>query len=259
MLHLLPERLSIELSPQACRIRRKTRWGKNSTTNEILVSAVSNHQSSNWQPAIEALTKFFLERKSVRSEVEITLSDRFARYVIIPWSDALRNAREVDALAKARFEEVFGDSVQRWEMKGDMRVYGCDGLACAIDVDLVQQLKAIAFDRKWKINSLTTHFVRVVNRHRKQIPANAIIATGMDDSWALMCRVGGHWRSSRVIARDAFGTSVRARMEQELLWLGICEDVPMLVVADVVQQRLLNCDDGVTNLCAQLRSNQEAS
>lgn len=227
MLRLLPDRLLVQLSSAACRVSNSPRWGKETTFNEVELSMPVDHQGPRWQPVIDAFEQLVAERGPAPSELNIVLADEFVRFVSLPWSNELRNAREVNGLAVARFEEVYGKSVHGWHIRADMPEYGRSGLACAVDADLIERLRAITDRKNLRIHSLESHFVQIVNRYRKRLPRDLVLAVGLDASWTIACRQDGCWRSVRTSTGDFISTEVRERLQRELLWLGLGEDVPM--------------------------------
>lgn len=257
MLRLLPDRLLIQLSSQACRVSNLPRWGEKTTVNEVELSMPSDYQGPRWLPAIDAFERVIAERGGARSELNIVLADEFVRFVALPWSNELRNAREVYGLAVARFEEVYGNSVHDWHIRADMPEYGRGGLACAVDIDLVDSLRVITDRKNLRIHSLASHFVRVINRYRKQFPRDGILAVGLDDSWTIACRQGDCWRSVRSSTGDFIRTSVRERLQRELLWLGLGEEVPMYLYSSS-QLGPQSLEQEVTILANNLSPNGEA-
>ena len=124
-----------------------------------------------------------LEQKDFNEKLDLTvvLSNHFARYTIVqPQEDA--SAEEELALARFQFVKIHGERAKGWEVRLS-RAGGGARLACAIDGDLLERLKAtFSKGKKARLVSVQPALMAAYNACRKRIPR--------EGAWLLLTEPG---------------------------------------------------------------------
>jgi hypothetical protein len=74
------------------------------------------------------------------ADVSVVLSSRFAHHVIVPWSDAISSADELDMLARHRCSHVYGTLAADWEVRVSPSRFGAPMVACGMERALLGAL-----------------------------------------------------------------------------------------------------------------------
>ena len=97
-----------------------------------------------------------------RADVTVVLSNHYVRYAVVPGGGAA-DAEEEVALARFHFRKIHGERAEGWEVRV------CDGLACAIDAALLQEIKAL-FKGRARLVSVQPYLMHAYNGARRRIP-----------------------------------------------------------------------------------------
>lgn len=124
-----------------------------------------------WQPAIAALKK--LLDKQGGAEASVVLSSHFARYVTVPWSDAVSGEEELSALAQHRCNQVYGNLAANWEVRVSPADFGAPMLACGVERGLVDALRQCCADAGVQLGSVQPALMAAFNRWRGELAQNA--------------------------------------------------------------------------------------
>lgn len=102
-----------------------------------------------------------------RADVTIVASNRLVRYVVVPRSKDVSGEEEELALARHHFARLHGERAREWHI----RFCSATGLASAIDLSLVEELKAFFEKRKGlRLVSLQPYLMAAFNRLRLRVP-----------------------------------------------------------------------------------------
>lgn len=112
-----------------------------------------------------------------RTDVTVVLSNHFVRYAVLPDAGGATTPEEEIALARFRFAKIHGERAKGWEVRV------CDGLACAIDAELLAGVKA-CFPRagKARLVSVQPRLMAAYNGARRRIPR--------EGAWLLLAERG---------------------------------------------------------------------
>ena len=86
-----------------------------------------------WQDSLAALRAWLEQAAPAPAELRITLADSLVRYALIPWSDKVQKPVERAALARIRFDALYGKPCADWLIQSDVSDYRQAGIACALD------------------------------------------------------------------------------------------------------------------------------
>lgn len=132
-------KLCISLAPDriACVVRKGTTLVAESAYEQAI-----QNDDGHWQPSVHALQAYFemSDAKLRGLPVFVTLSSRWCRMMIIPWSDALLKSGSAALFLQSQYIALYGDVARNWAITADKRSYGRPRIACAIEQDLLQSL-----------------------------------------------------------------------------------------------------------------------
>ncbi len=160
---------------------------------DAYVPGVAHAVSADWQPSVAALAAQ-LELKG-GADLQVTVADEWARYWIFVVPEGVGRLEELQALAAARFESLFGVSAQGWRMLADWRATG-PTLVCALPEKLVSSLQMVEL-KGGRVRSIQPSAIRLIGAFSRQIP---------DDCW-----VAVYGRHGVLLARVSQGEVVHVR------------------------------------------------
>ena len=120
-----------------------------------------------WRGAVEALPEVLKAHRG--SEASVVLADQFARYALLPHSDAVKTPEQWLSLARHRFGALHGSVAAEWEVKVTQTAPLGARMACAIDRELVEQLIRTFAGSGVRLISVQPFLVAAFNRIRKQV------------------------------------------------------------------------------------------
>lgn len=122
-----------------------------------------------WSAAGATLRGILQEERPRRLRLEVTLSDRFVRYQVLPWRSGLTTRAEWRAYALHCFESIHGEAVRDWSVRLDIVPPGRESLACAIDTELIATLHGIAADGFSRVAAIRPGFVANYGKRRSSL------------------------------------------------------------------------------------------
>jgi hypothetical protein len=152
------------------------------------------------QPVWESSVRKFesLMKEATDTEVTITLSNHFIRYVTLPPQVKITKAGEVDSYAIFRLREIYGDRADNW--KHSVSEWDpLEGAICAaIDTNLIEQLEEITKRYKIKLKNIEPYLASVFDSCKDQLQGPriyfALIETGRI---CIALLINGVWQSIR--------------------------------------------------------------
>lgn len=193
---------------------------------------------SSGQPGFLAALAVFdewLSREGYRgAALQLTLSDEFVRYALMPASLQLSGNVEREALARACLETLHGSHIAACEIGYDDVAADKTALACAIEREHLQAVRELCKVHGLQLQSLQPGFVRAVNRWRRQMPATGMLLMPAEASmvgavvdvqgWASV------WQQPVGVALDAVNMDTMIRRES--LLRGLSGDEVVVVLRD---------------------------
>jgi hypothetical protein len=130
--------------------------------------------------------------------IEITLSNRLARYLCLPWSPALRSETDWQSFAEHRFTELFGPRPAGYAILLSSCVRRSARLACAVDRELIDSIRACVAAAGQRLTSLRPRFAASFDRARRRIGAGATWFVDQEpDQLTIALALEGGWRAIR--------------------------------------------------------------
>ena len=101
--------------------------------------------------------------------LHVEVSDHFARYALLPWSENLLTDSERIAFARLQFSEVYGGLSDGWTIVADEQPAGAPSFACAMDTALLEGLRELCVQRRLQLASVEPCLTARMNRHRSML------------------------------------------------------------------------------------------
>lgn len=145
MLRLWPERLFVGVFPDRAWLRR---------ANGQELGSLSCEDGAGGTPAA-MLDALLAQHKALhRANVELVVSDRFARIVHLPWQGSLTNDVQRTSYGRAYFERAGLDLKGEWLIEASFRHHGADGVAYALPRALVEQVRDVLTARECRLAAI---------------------------------------------------------------------------------------------------------
>ncbi|WDY60103.1 hypothetical protein [Pseudomonas sp. PSKL.D1] len=148
-----------------------------------------------WEAALQALSALLAEHAVRGAELRVLLSARYSRFCLVPWSDAIGNPRELDAYARACFENLYGQSLDDWRIVLSPEPAGAARIATALPQALLQGLQALSRHSQLKLRSVQPYLMAAFNRcSAKLAQGDFLFVLAEPRRSVLMLAAGGAWQ-----------------------------------------------------------------
>lgn len=182
---LLPQRLTLGLSPTELSLVRERGWLRPTVVERRCIACDPGFGAQPWDGAIAALAAC-----DASLPATVVLSNHLVRYAVVPWSDALEGDAEEEAFVRHHFARIHGERAADWALR--WTEHGPSRLASAIDRALLEALK-VALPR---LRSVQPYLMAAINRSRGAIPrSGAWLALVEAERTCVALHAGGRWRS----------------------------------------------------------------
>ncbi len=218
MSRLWPDRIHIALAPDRLVLVRASGGFAPKVLAKTLAPVSSVDLENAWKPAIETLAKALAEKQWQDAQMHIVLSNYFARYQLIAWSDAIESDDEREAYVRASFSQVYGDAAAEWAYAISETGREASWLAAAIDRPLLAQIEEITLRAKSQVVSVMPHLMPAFNNVRRDMKRrDAWIVQVEHNKLLLGLLLGGHWQSigSRQVSHDAWQIELPLLLDRE--------------------------------------------
>ena len=204
MSRLFPERLLIGLAPDAVSLLRVSGGAKPRVLDKRTLACDSS-SGEPWDGAAAALSRLAGEIGKASVRVTVVLSNHFARYALVPWSEGLGKGEEQDAFARYCFAKIHGERSKDWALRLSRGASGSARVASAVDEPLIRAVSS-AFSSRAKLVSVQPYLMSAFNRARARLAGAR--------SWLLLVEPGrtclarleqGRWTAVRNSRGDADG------------------------------------------------------
>jgi len=191
---LFPDRLVFSLAPAEIRGARYSGVLKEKLLEESRLPCDPAFGAEPWQGAVAAL-------KSVKidfpAKVTVVLSNRFVRYAVVPWSNALGGAAEEEAYLRHHFAKIHGERARGWALRASEAAADAPRLASAIDGALVEAIRdCFTKNGTAKLVSIQPQLMTRFNQWRGGVPAaGAWLVLADAERACVALHSGGRWRS----------------------------------------------------------------
>ncbi|MDI1308937.1 MAG: hypothetical protein PSV17_05830 [Methylotenera sp.] len=196
---------------------------------------------NDWQILANYLKPMLKSAKWQGAVPTVIVSNQFARYAVIPWSNELAVEDERQAYMQHCFNLAYGDATKAWDLRMSEPDFGQSAMASAINRGLLQVLHEVFAEADMKLAAVYPQLMLAINQTVSQIKKNHLIQsenkavtfwlvaiqservclTLFDDSgWRLVKNVG--------IETDV-SEQLTALIQREIVNCNVKEDVPVLL------------------------------
>ena len=184
-----------------------------------------------WRDAVTALQGAIGALRNGAAEAFVVLSNHYARYALLPWSDELSGADEEQAYARHHFLRIYGPRANTWTLRASAAPAGAPRVAAGVDSGLLEALAgSFGAGKGAKLVSVQPYLMAAFNRWRSAFPAAGAWLLLLEPGRAcLALQSGGRWRSLHN-ARGAFASSAELATLLERERHQVDGEVPELVL-----------------------------
>jgi len=216
VLRLSSDRILIALAPDSLALLRVSGGGRPRVSEKRTIACDPAAGSQPWQGAVAGLQQLTEGTRDANAEVTVVLSNHFARFTLVPWSEGLGNAEEETAFVRYCFAKVHGERSKEWDLRLSPAPTGSTRIASAIDSSLVQAVRA-AFpaSARAKLVSVQPYLMSAYNRWRKDIKGERAWFLLVEPQRACLARLeGGRWSAVR---------NTRGNFDEPGQWAGLLD------------------------------------
>jgi hypothetical protein len=188
--------------------------GASDAVNSSVIPATSN-----WAPSVSVA----LAQTEISSgDLHVTVADDLARYWMVTPPAGVNSLTELRSLAESRFESLFGDNPQHWHIEADWRAQS-GVFSCALPASFVSALRAGAAQHGCTLKSVQPLSIRIINRHAKDIKADAWVCSFSARGLIAVLLTGGRPTIVRQFrfAAQPMADEMITRLETEVLRAGV--------------------------------------
>ena len=143
-----------------------------------------------WQAAVAAFEALVAEKAWGHARVRVVLSDRWVRYAVVPWSEALSSGAERLLYARQLLEGAYGDAVSDWEVRiGDELPY-LTRVAYAMPPALLAAIRSICARPGIQLSSVQPQLVVAYNSWCHRLPPSGAWFVTVDHGSLAAARLG---------------------------------------------------------------------
>lgn len=153
-------------------------------------------ESGDWRVLLALLAEQGGEWAADRAPLTVIVSSRLAHYALLPASPLLSDDGEWLALARHRFDSVYGAAEREIRLDPPRR----DGarLACSLDAGFLATLREACARHRLRLASVQPALMHVCNAHRASLPAECCwLALAESGQVWLALLAGGEWQRLR--------------------------------------------------------------
>lgn len=176
----------------------------------------SSRDLGDWAGPADALERLLSARPRRRGELAVVLSEHFARFTLVPWSDAIGSPAELEAYARMRFEEIYGSDAAGWALQLSPEPAGQPRLAVAVARGLLERLAALAKGAGLRLVSMQPYLMSAFNRLCRPLAGDdfLFLLAEPERSCLLVAR-GGRWVAVRSVAGSDADAALAVLLERE--------------------------------------------
>lgn len=228
MSRLWRDQIQVFLAPGRVDLVRSTRGFKSVQTAKTTALCEFTRGMPVWLSALQQLEKNLIDAPG--TELTITLSNHFIRYVTLPPQAEITSPEEVGSYAIFRIREIYAERVDSW-MLSVSEWNPINGAICAaIPRDLMTQLEALAVRSHCKLKETEPYLASAYDRWQTLLSGSktyfAVIETGRI---CLALLINGIWhsiRNQRILHSAA--DELLAALDQEAILSGNKEAVELV-------------------------------
>jgi len=173
-----------------------------------------------WQAALQQLEKHLIDESG--TDLSITLSNHFVRYVTLPPQAEIMTPEEVNSYAAFRMREVYAERVDAWALSVSEWSPLTGAVCAAIPRDLMAELEKMVARLHCKLTEIEPYFASVYDHWQKSLNGDktycALVEAGR---MCISTQINGVWhsiRNQRIV--HSVADELLAALDQEAVFSG---------------------------------------
>ncbi len=216
------DEIAILLTPRRVALTRMSRGIRPRCIGEASLR-VENGSYADWRPALAVLHAQLADAAWQRADARVVISDHWARYAIVPWSDDIVSHEERLAHGRICLASIYGKGTDPWQVSVSEAAPGQARVACAIPETLLGEIRAALEDCRLRLVSAQPQLIAACNAWRDRLPdahgwfvaideGSLAAARLVRESWdrVYSARIGSDWMAElqrlrtfgRLVAQD---------------------------------------------------------
>lgn len=228
MSRLWRDQIQVFLAPERIELVRLSRGFKPVQAAKVTVSCQPIQGAPIWESSLSQLEKNLIN--AAGTELAITLSNHFIRYVTLPPQAEITTPDEVKSYAMFRMREVYAERVDSWVLSVSAWNPVSGAICAAIPGDLMTRLEEMAVRYSFRLKEAEPYLASVYDRWQKLLLGSktyfAVIETGRICIAILTDGVWQTIRNQRVLHNVA--DELLAALDQEAVLSGNKEAVELV-------------------------------
>jgi len=222
------DQIQVFLAPERVDLVRSARGFKSVQATKVTVICELVQGAPIWESALRQLEEKLGD--AAGTELVMTLSNHFVRYVALPPQAEITSPEEVKSYATFRMREVYAERVDSWILSISewSPVYGA--VCAAIPRDLMARVEDLAARYQFKLKEIEPYLASAYDRWQKLLSGNKIyfvvIETGRICIALLINKTWHSIRNQRILQNVA--DELLAALDQEAVLSGNKEAVELV-------------------------------
>lgn len=228
MSRLWRDQIQVFLAPERMDIVRFSRGFKPVQMSKATALCQHVQGAPAWQATLQQLEKHLQE--AAGTDLTITLSNHFTRYVTLPPQTEITTPEEVKSYATFRMREIYAERVDSWVLSVSDWNPISGAVCAAIPRELMTRLEELAVRYQFNLKAVEPYLASVYDRWEKQLSGNRIYLAVIENGRiCLAILLDGVWKSIRNqrILHSATD-ELLAALDQETILSGQKESVELV-------------------------------
>lgn len=228
MSRLWRDQIQVFLAPGRVDLVRSARGFKPVQSAKVTVLCEPVQGEPMWESALRQLEEKLGD--AAGTELAVTLSNHFVRYVALPPQAEITSPEEVKSYATFRMREVYAERVDSWVLSVSEWTPVNGAVCAAIPRDLMAQLEEMALRYQFRLKEIEPYLASAYDRWQELLSGNKIyfvvIETGRI---CIALLINGIWhsiRNQRILQNVA--DELLAALDQEAVLSGNKEAVELV-------------------------------
>lgn len=207
------EELRVGFSPDRIVLARLARGFRPRVTEKFIIPVSPMNGRAAWEAPLAVLAEVLRAQVRRPAGAAVILSNRFVRYAVVPWHDALMKREERLAQARHCFKEIYGEVAASWSVQIQDGRFREPVLATAVPAELIASLRQIFKEARLPLQSVLPYLTAAYATFRRALarrsePLTWLSVVERDDLSALCVHKGE--------LRDVFNQRVHGEWLREL-------------------------------------------
>lgn len=228
MSRLWRDQIQVFLAPERVDLVRSVRGFKPVQSAKVTVLCEPIQGVPMWESALRQLEEKLGD--AAGTELAITLSNHFVRYVALPPQAEITSPEEVKSYATFSMREVYAERVDSWVLSVSEWTPVNGAVCAAIPRDLMAQLEEMALRYQFRLKEIEPYLASAYDRWQKLLSGNKIyfvvIETGRICIALLINKTWHSIRNQRILQNVA--DELLAALDQEAVLSGNKEAVELV-------------------------------